>query len=202
VDLPTVVLEREIDGEWIEVTSYSGRPITDTEPDILLSHTPDPLYPYTDAQEHRWWAGWQAVGHVWDRAGVPEGSYRLHVYGQTFAGDATTWPWPVDDYEIVSDTFEVLPVEISLSIEEDVLLAWIEAPTWGYRLVDMDGDSHGANPVHDLTLTWLLEDGSETSEIPETSTDNEVTVAEITMPEGAVGILVEDRYGNLGQLDL
>ena len=38
--------------------------------------------------------------------------------------------------------------------------AWIQAPSWGYRLVDVDGSSQGYNPVRGATLSWVFEDDS------------------------------------------
>jgi len=136
VDLPTVTLEREQeDGTWNAVLTEAGRPITDSLPDILLAHTPDPLYPYEDAQHHTWWAAWQAVGHVHGRAAVPTGRYRLHVLGQHYTGGGEGWPWPTEAYELTSEVFELLPGELSLSEEDGSLWASLTAPAAGYRLV-------------------------------------------------------------------
>ena len=54
VDLPHVVLERFEDEAWNPVTTFSGRVVTDTLPDIITAHTPDPLYPWDAAQSHVW----------------------------------------------------------------------------------------------------------------------------------------------------
>lgn len=203
VDTPTVVLEREVDGAWQEVLTPSGRPITDTLPDILVTHTPDPLYPYTDAQTHTWWAGWQAVGHGEDRLGLAEGTYRLHVYGDTYTGGAETWPWPSAAYEITSDPFVVVPAVVSVSVDETGVSAWLEGPVWGYRLLDAAGASQGSNPLRAATVTWILDDGGSITETLAGDDVGAVTRFEGAVPpEGAVAVLVEDMYGNYGQVEL
>jgi len=198
VDVPTVTLERWDGEDWEAATTAAGRPITDALPDILLTHTPDPLYPYYDPQNHYWWASWQAVGHYFDRAGVELGTYRLKAEGRTATGTSDTWPWDTTSYSIASESFEVIPAEISVQVDEGAILASIYAPPSGYRLIDLAGSSIGPNPVHDATATWTLEDLSEMSEpVTGTSADG-VTTFLVTAPEGAVSLILEDAYGNQG----
>ena len=205
VDLPTVVLERQgSDGSWQEVLTPSGRPITDALPDILLTYTPDPLYPFEDPQAHWWWAAWQAVGPAGsDRLGLEEGTYRLHVYGQTYAGGAQTWPWPADPYEVTSDPFEIVPAELSIQVDEAGVAAWIAGPEWGWRLLDLGGASGGSNPLTDATLSWELDDGSVVIESAAGATEGTWTrFAGVTPPEGAVAVEVVDAFGNMGRAAL
>ncbi len=206
VDLPEVYLERQADdGSWVEVTSASGRAVSSSRHDFLLATTPDPLYPFTDAQRHTWWLGWQGVSHFHDRAGLPEGTYRLHIYGRSYAGGADTWPWPTDAYEITSDPFVVVPADLDVSFDGTTLTASIPAPAHGWRLVDLQGSSQGANPVHDATVSFVLADGSTTVA---TTADGTIaggrtswTLTEIGQAD-VVAIEVVDGYGNAGRVEL
>jgi neutral ceramidase len=198
VDLPEVILERQEGSDWVEVTTAAGRPISADLPDILITLTSDPLYPFDDAQTHVWWVAWQAVDHVQDRAGLPEGMYRLHVYGRTYAGGAEQWPWPTEDYELTSDPFEVIPAEVSIGLGEDTVTAWIEGPAFGYRLIDVEGSSQGHNPLHGATLSWILEDGSVEVSSESGSSAGGVTTFSVSPPADAVSVEVTDQYGNTG----
>jgi neutral ceramidase len=198
VDVPTVTLQRW-DGEtWIEATTNAGHPITDTLPDILLTHTPDPLYPYYDAQNHYWWASWQAVGHYFDRTSVPLGWYRLRAHGKTALGTEETWPWNTVGYTVASDPFEVVPAEITLSYDGATLQASINGPEAGYRLIDLEGSSIGPNPVRDATITWTMGDLSEITEAVSGSSADGVTSYSVTAPEDSIGLTLTDSHGNQG----
>jgi hypothetical protein len=204
VDDPRVSLERRAeDGSWAAVTTEAGRPITEALPDILLVHLPDPLYPYAEPQSHTWWASWQVVGHVVDRAGVPEGTYRLRVEGRTSAdaGEAT-WPWASAPYEVISDEFDVVPATLQLGWDGATLSAALAAPPWGYRLVHLAGSSRGLNPVLEPALTWTLADGGAVDEAPASREESGQTLMSVTPPEGAVSVTVTDRYGNTATLAL
>lgn len=151
VDPPHVYLEHQDEGgAWHRVLSASGRPISEAMTDILVGYTPDPLFPVDDPQRHLYWAAWQAVGHVHDRLGVPAGTYRLKVEGLRWAGGNTTWPWSTEPYELAGPSFEVVPAEIRLEAVEDGLWAWVDAPPEGWRLIDLEGDSRGRNPIRGL----------------------------------------------------
>lgn len=202
VDLPRVVLERLEGDAWVEVTTRAGRPITEALPDILLVHTPDPLFPSDAAQTHTWWAAWQAVGHVHDRPGVPAGTYRLHVTGKTFAGGGEGWPWPANDYDVAGEPFEVVPAAITVEVSAETVTAWLPAPSWGWRLVDLEGDSRGANPVRDAVFTWEFEDGTEVDEELEGTVAGGVTTWAVAPPAGAFSLTVTDAWGNQGQASL
>ena len=39
--------------------------------------------------------------------GLPLGEYRFHIYGKQFSGNDTEWPWDVDNYDLISPSFEV-----------------------------------------------------------------------------------------------
>ena len=186
VDLPHVELQRQEGGDWVPVTSFSGRVIDEAQPDILLTHTPDPLYPPEAVQVHQWWASWQAVGHVHDRMGVPVGTYRLHVEGQRYTGGDSTWPWSTEAYSLDSQPFEVVPGLIDLvDLGAGQWGASLNAPATNWRLVSMEGDSRGRNPVEGP----LLVDGE---------------VVEITGFQDGLAVFafdgapssVEDVYGN------
>jgi len=198
VGTPTVTLERWEDGRWEEVLTPSGRPITDALPDILLTHNPDPLYPYYDAQSHYWWASWQAVGHYFDRTAVPLGRYRLNARGLTATGTSKTWPWDTVGYSVASEPFELTPAVITVDYLDGTLLASIDAPAFGYRLIDLEGSSIGPNPVHDATVTWTLGDFTEATEAVDGLSSAGVTTFELTAPEGALGLTLTDSHGNTG----
>lgn len=205
VDLPYVVLEREIDGVWEEVLTHAGRPVASPRHDILLATTPNPLFPPTAPQTHTWWLGWQAVSHAIDRAGLPTGTYRLHIHGHRYTGGATTWPWPNEPYDLTTPEFEVVPAEISLSLDGITLHGSIDAPAQGFRLVDVDGNSQGANPVRGATLTAVFADESrETLTVAEERISGgrtRWTLDEAAIAE-AVAIEVVDADGNVGTLAL
>lgn len=198
VDLPEVWLERQEGSDWVPVETPSGRLVSDARPDILTVHLPDPLYPAEETQTHTWWAVWQAVGSGDARVAVPEGTYRLRVAGQTAASSSGSWPYDTEPYEVTSEPFEVVPAEITVNLAEGVLSAWIDGPAAGYRLVDLDGSSTGANPLDDGTVTWTLDDGSTIDDSPSWELRDGAVHAEVEVPEGAVSVTVTDPYGNAG----
>lgn len=202
VDLPTVTLERRSDGgAWSPVTTHAGRHVNDTLPDILLVHLPSPD-DAADDQTHWWWAGWQAVGHVLDRAGVPEGTYRLHVQGRRYVGGDTTWPWTTEPYALASEPFEILPASLSLTWDGATATASLDAPDWGWRLIDIDGSSTGSNPPRGATLSWELSDGSTSTDAASPEISGGVATFAVIPPADAVGLVITDTYGNTGRLDL
>ena len=203
VDIPEIHLERLEGEEWVAVTSQSGRPITDAMQDILVTHTPDPLYPVEAAQTHRWWMTWQAVGHVANRTSLPLGMYRLVIEGQHWVGTEPTWPWTTEGYRIETDPFELTPADISLERTERGVDAWIAAPEEGYRLVDLQGSSIGSNPLRgELLVEW----GDETSKLGETAVVSPEPSARRTSLElelsSATWVRVTDAHGNTGTLAL
>jgi neutral ceramidase len=202
VDLPHVVLERDEGGEWVEVTSRAGRLIDTSMPDILLAHTPDPLYPAEAEQVHRWWAAWQAVGHSGDRVALPLGSYRLRVDGARYTGGATTWPWPSEPYTFTSAPFEVVPAEIAVELDGATLWAWLPAPAaLGWRFTDVEVGSDGGTPVRDVTVIARA-DGAELERFEAVSvaiTDGR-SALEVTLPGGTTEVEVIDGFGNSGVL--
>ncbi|MDG1478487.1 MAG: neutral/alkaline non-lysosomal ceramidase N-terminal domain-containing protein [Myxococcota bacterium] len=211
VDLPEVTIERRDGEEWSALTTAAGRTISSNHHDMLLLWQPDPLYPIDAEQTHTWWVGWQPVGHVLDRPGIPEGSYRLRIAGQAYAGGAETWPWPTEDYEVFSPEFEITAAVVDISLDGDVLSAWLQAPEWGYRLIDAEGSSRwidkdeqmtGENPVRDATVTWTLSDGSTVADDSEGSVADGRTWWSVTAPESAVSVTVVDGWGNAGVLAL
>jgi neutral ceramidase len=204
VDFPNVTLQR-LEGEaWERVTTVSGRQVSEELPDILLTHTPDPLYPAEAEQTHYWWATWQAVGPHHTRAKLPLGTYRLHVSGKRYTGGATTWPWPSDDYELAGEPFELIPAELTLDVDTNGLWVSIEGPVDGFRMVHIDGTSRSHNPVagpvslsaysaSDLIEAISLDVGSPTSG---------QSWIEYKPPGDAVSITITDADGNTGSLSL
>lgn len=201
VDLPYVVVEREVDGAWEEVLTDSGRTVSSPMHDILLATTPTPLFPPDATQTHTWWLGWQAVSHMSNRAGLPTGTYRLRIYGNRYTGGAQTWPWPSEPYELTTPSFEVEPANIRLRLQGNLLQGWIQAPEQGFRLVDVAGNSQGTNPVRGATLLAKFADGSTTALTPGAvriaNARTEWTIDTAALA-GAVAIEVVDEHGNTG----
>ncbi len=201
VDYPVVTLERLEGREWVPVLSASGRPVA-MGPDILVTHTPNPLNPADATQVHTWYAAWQAVGHVADREGLPLGLYHLHVEGKSYAGGSTTWPWATEDYSVDSPTFEVGPAEITLQAEGSDLVAWLQAPARGYRMIALGGHVRGQNPLPagDVTCDLVHADASVTRSAPVASTQGATTRLPGVLDGGdVVQVVCEDAVGNLGR---
>ena len=180
----------------------AGHTITDTLPDILTAHTPDPLYPHDVAQTHYWWAGWQVVPHSGLRTAMPEGEYRLHVYGHVAADSSDTWPYETAEYSLTSESFTVTPAAISLALDESGISASIDGSVYGYRLIDLEGSSTGANPVRDAALRWILADGSTIEDETTPTIADGRTHFSVTPPEGAIAVEVSDPDGNIGTLEI
>jgi neutral ceramidase len=203
VDLPSVVLERREGDAWREVTTRSGRAVSDAWHDILVAHTPDPLAPATAAQTHSWWAGWQAVGHGEPRTGLPEGDYRLHVQGQRASSPGTSWPYETVPYEVISETFTVVPGALSVQLTGDELRVSIPGPARGFRHIAEGGNQRGNNPVdgHAIDLSWVLEGGELMNASLKGGHDGSGwSLFEVFQPEDAVALVVTDRWGNRGEI--
>lgn len=198
VDLPTITVQRQVDGAWEPLRTHAGRPITDAFPDVLLTWTPDPLFPVDADQTHRWWAAWQPVDHVHDRAGLPLGTYRLHVQGARYTGTSATWPWATEPYELATEPFQVGPAALDLTLTDGGLLVSLPGPAHGFRKVHDHGDADGDNPLHGPVALRI--DGE-----PVAAPDPQVRGALTFLPvdlDGATTITVEDAYGNVGTLAL
>jgi hypothetical protein len=199
VDLPRVVLEREqLDGSFAAVTLRSGRVLDDRYTDILLGYTPEPLYPSEAPQTHRWWAGWQAVGHLADREDLPLGKYRLHVFGATWAGGDTQWPWSTTPYEVLGPVFEVVPATLRVDVEGADAFVTLPAPASGWRLLDLAGRSTGDNPVRgELTVVVTTEGGALPPVVAEGAVEGARTRIAVDGAT-ALSITVTDEAGNIG----
>lgn len=203
VDWPMVTLEREDSpGVWTEVTTPSGRPIV-SGPDILVTTTPSPLAPATDMQTHTWYAAWQAVGHIEDRAGVEEGTYRLHVHGKQYVGTNTTYPWDTAEYEVIGPAFQVVPGTVTAWADDSGLHAALAGPARGYRLIGLDGDEHGYNPLpgDTATVTLTYSDGHEETQSATGSHAGGYTTLSVALAD-VTHVSLTDAYGNVGELDL
>lgn len=205
VDSPKVVLEREEGGDWVPVTTAAGRTIDEGRHDILLGHTPTPLYPVEDVQTHAWWASWEAVGHWTDRTSVPLGTYRLHVTGRRWSGSGEAWPWDGIPYELSSEPFEVVPGEITVT--EDTtelgaagLIVSLRAPEDGYRFVASGGDEDGDNPVPGpVTVDVTRLDATDTLTVEPSPIDTR-SLLSLVLPDDWVSVQVTDADGNVGEL--
>ena len=197
VDNPHVVIERHEGGSWTPITTGAGRVIDEALPDVLLTHTPYPLAPFTAQQDHLWWAAWQTVGHYHDRMGLPLGTYRLRVSGKSYAGGSTTWPWATTDYTLTSAEFEVVPAQLSVSFDGASLYASFVGSPEGFRLIDLDGSERGDNPLAGpIEVTWTAPSGDGST------TEQGVLDGRRTrfdgIPADATLITVTDAYGNQG----
>jgi hypothetical protein len=135
-----------------------------------------------------------------DRAGVPVGTYRLHVEGKTWNGEGTTWPWGMDDYTVDSAPFEVVPATITVSTNGSDVSATMFGPPRGYRLIEMDGYHNLVNPLHEdsATLEFTLSDGTTTTVDVSGSHAGGYTTFPGVVPAGAVSVKVIDVWGNEG----
>lgn len=200
VDSPRVVLQREESGVFVDVVSASGRPITSDQHDILLAWTPDPLYPVDGPQQHRWWAVWQAVGHVADRMGLPLGTYRLAVSGSRWSGSETTWPWTTTPYEVAGEPFEVVAGTLTVAVE-DVVVASLDAPGDGFRLVALGGDERGPNPLVGPVRVEIVSASAPSSAEWTPETVDGRSRLPVSPPDDWTSIVVTDGHGNTGRLD-
>lgn len=199
VDTPVVSLQQEQDdGSWVTLTTHSGRAITSDGVDMLVGWTPEPLYPPEAEQTHTYFVAWQAVGAVHDRAGLPVGTYRLHVDGQRYTGSETEWPFTSSAYSADSAPFEIVATDLELGWDGATLTSAYRSPTEGFRLVGLGGDSTGLTPVNGpAQVIWTIED----AEVVEDVTLSGGAVA-LTPPPGATELTIVDAYGNSGWLAL
>lgn len=207
VDDPRVTLQRENEaGEWEAVRTAAGKELNEDYHDFALTWTPDPPRPASAQQTHYWWAVWQSVGHIKDRAGLPEGRYRLHVRGSRYTGGATTWPWPSEAYEVTSEAFTIVPEQLTLAWVDGSFTASLSARPDGFRLIELDGFSRGHNPVRGpLTvacavggdaLTFTVDAGAHVG--PGGSSGRRTAVDVSDCDDVEAGVRVSDVYGNEG----
>lgn len=206
VDDPRVTLQREVaEGVWEAVTSHTGRPINDDMQDFAIGYTPDPLFPSSVQQTHYWWTVWQAVGHIRDRAGLPEGTYRLHIQGHKYTGGNTTYPWNSEAYEVVGDAFTIVPAQVTLSNDVARMGFWasLEGPADSFRMIDIDGRSRGHNPLRgDLTVSWTtVESGTFEEVLTAGAPEGNRTLVPWPAGETVTAVTVTDAYGNTGTWD-
>ncbi len=198
VDNPTVTIERKDGATWAPIKTRAGRTIDDAMPDILVAYTPHPLAPFTAPQDHMYWAGWQALDHVHDRAGLPLGTYRLHVAGTAYAGGSTTWPWNSESYELTSPEFEVVPAVLSVAFDGATLTASLPAPGDGFRLIDLDGRDRGDNPLVGPVTVSIQTLAGPVEEVVDPVVESNRSRLDVSVPIDATAITVTDAYGNTG----
>jgi neutral ceramidase len=198
VDETSVTLERQdAGGAWQVVTSPTGRPIDDDQVDFVVAWTPDPLFPAEALQTHYYWAAWQAVNHMGDRAALPEGRYRLHIAGHR--ATSTSYPYETAPYELFSDEFEVIPAPVTIAREGTGAWLSLRGHPNAFRLVDLDGQSRGDNPLRgELTVQWFLASGDQTTTVPEVAPSAGRTWLEFPAGEEVNGFIVTDAFGNWG----
>jgi hypothetical protein len=139
-----------------------------------------------------------------DRAGLPVGTYRLHVVGNTYTGSSTTYPWDSTEYTVESAAFEVVPAAITVSASGDTVTASLVGPARGWRYIGHDGAYRGNNPLptDQGSVRVVYGDGTEaTVDLVGSHSDGVTLFAGVSL-EGAVRVDVTDVYGNTGGVDL
>ncbi len=207
VDDPRVTLEVWVpsaegagddEGAWEPARSHTGRPINEDHHDFGLAWTPDPLYPATADQTHIWWVTWQAVAHIRDRMGLPLGRYRFHIAGHKYAGGGTTYPWPKEPYSFTTEAFELVPADVSFEPTAEGVRASIDAPADGFRLIDIEGHSRGANPLRgSITLTYRGGAGDREVALDPIPPSDRKTPIPLSWEDGETSVEIQDGYGNL-----
>lgn len=200
VDDPRVTLQVQDGGVWRAVTSRTGREINNDLQDFVLGHTPDPLFPANMPQTHTWWVAWQAVGHIHDRAALPLGLYRLHVEGRAMHTADSAFPWDSEPYVFDTAPFTVVPGSLRVEPSDAGFTVSLPAPPSGFRLVDLDGDVTGDNPVRGtLSIVWALQSGETRTEplVAPAPVDGRTPVPS-PVGEVVVGVTVRDEAGNEG----
>lgn len=170
VDMPEVLLEREVGGSWEPVVKESGRQMNDNGYEMFVAYTPDPLQSSRD-RKHYYQAEWQAVtdepslAHM---AGLPLGRYRFRVEGRAVKGSPGTYPWTTSPYTAISSPFTVTASDVTVSttgpLNATVVTAAYPASPQGWRLLSMTSNWNtptglvsGDNP---LTARLTITDGS------------------------------------------
>ena len=144
---------------------------------------------------------WQAVSHVYDRAGLPLGTYRIRVAGAHWTGTESTWPWTATAYELTTEPFEVVPATLDVLEDPAGLAVALPAPSEGFRFLAEGGHSQSDNPIP-LPALVVVESPSGTVEL---TVDTAATAAgrsvlAVDLDPAWTQITVEDRYGNTGTL--
>ena len=117
-------------------------------------------------------------------------------------GGSEHWPWSAEAYEVVSEPFEVVPAELTLTSEEDGLWVSLRGPEDGYRLLTLQGDHRGDNPVDGPLTVVVIEGDEQTTHTVEAGLVTEGrSWVEIDL-DGAEEVEVTDAYGNAGWLSL
>ena len=129
---------------------------------------------------------------------MPTGHYRFRVYGHTSPEETGSWPYAKSPYEITSEPFSVEPATISIAIDDTGVWAHIQAPDAGYRLIDVEGQSRGPNPVDTAALFWVMSDGTLVEDPSLPSTIDGRSYFETRAPEGATALEITDLDGNWG----
>ena len=92
-----------------------------------------------------------------------------------------------------------------MSLNGTTLTGSLDAPATGFRLVDLEGNSRGANPVRGATITAVFADNSRQQLTPSTESvaaQHTLWTLDAEVLATATAVEVVDRYGNRGQLAL
>jgi hypothetical protein len=195
-----VVLERLDGQDWLPVTTAGGRVVDEAQPDVLLAWTPTPLGPADAVQTHQWWAAWQSVSHWQDRTGLPLGTYRLRVTGQRYGGVAAHWPWDGVPYEVESEAFELVPGQVTVTVDDLGLLASLAAPPHGYRLIHPEGSESGDNPLVGPVRVEVRAPSGDVDEVLDVTLEGTRSRLALALPPDWTAVTVIDAYGNIGRL--
>lgn len=132
--------------------------------------------------------------------GLPAGEYRFHVYGHHYVGSEATYPWTVEAYDITSDSFVVEPAQLTITPTDgnDGLLISLNAPEWGYRLIDIGGSASGANPPMGIEVTLSFDDGRIEVRDDTTLVEQQLYIAAIDVST-LTTVSAIDIFGNQGE---
>jgi hypothetical protein len=98
----------------------------------------------------------------------------------------------------VSEEFEVVPANVTVSVDPYGILASLKAPPHGYRLIDIDGSESGDNPlVGPITVHIEAPSGSSDQSVEATLEGTQSRLA-VTVPADWTYVSVTDAYGNTG----
>jgi neutral ceramidase len=149
--LPRVSLQREDqDGQWADVLTASGQPVSDVFADIIMTYTPNPLRGTAEdpdpVRTHLYHAEWQATetsADLEEAAGLPLGNYRLQASGLSRDPSDDDYPYDGIVWEASSAPFEVIPAELIVEgtasadgLTADVLVSYAGSSR-NFRNVDL-----------------------------------------------------------------
>ena len=207
--LPSVLLQREGEGgEWSDVLTASGEPVSDVFADIIMTYTPNPLRGTATEPDpvrtHLYHAEWQALetsAGIEEAAGLPLGRYRLKASGVSRDPSDNNYPFDPVPWTFASEAFEVIPADLVSSgtpakdgLSAELLVGYAEG-TRGFRNVDPTFAPNLPMPLAEGAVTTSLGTISETDVVGSTTLLHVLLDGPAT-PSGPVEFVVSDVFGN------